>query len=165
MADSLVTATLAYAWKTLTELGVPAAVMGGIAASRWRHVGATQDVALLVEVEKLSPDELFAAFQKTGCRPRHVPAIVSLNGGRFLQLAYEKPGSDLAAPIDLLLAESDFHRSALAHRGVHRFSEISTPVSFLSCEDLILLKLLSAEVLDQSDVGALLSLNAVQIDW
>src|SRR5438046_5804634 len=47
MASEVVRA-LRHAWESLQEIGVPAAVMGGLAVSTWKHLRATQDVDLLV---------------------------------------------------------------------------------------------------------------------
>jgi hypothetical protein len=64
----LVMRALRELWAVLSPLGFPMAVMGGIAVSLWKHVRATQDVDLLVELLLPQGASLIQALQQAGFR-------------------------------------------------------------------------------------------------
>jgi hypothetical protein len=66
--------------------------------------------------------------------------------------------------IDLLLAESPFHREALARRLPVRLADVDLEISTLSCEDILILKLTAGRIIDRADAAALLRLNRADLD-
>ena len=68
------------------------------------------------------------------------------------QLIHQPLGSYLDLQIDLLLADSPYHQQALARRLPSRLPELDLELDVLTCEDLILHKLLAGRLLDRSDV-------------
>jgi hypothetical protein len=160
----LVLRVLSHLWATLSPLGFPMSVMGGIAVSLWKHVRATQDVDVLIG---LPPDEdasLIGALRQAGFRLKREPPILPLGEFRLLQLLYEPPGSHLDIQVDLLLVNSEYHLQALARRVAAPLPALGIEVAVLACEDLILHKLLAGRILDRADVGALLRANAATLD-
>jgi hypothetical protein len=164
MPTELVEAMLA-ASADLRALGVPTAVIGGLAASAWNYYRATGDVDLLVAADVISPDGLLRSLQARGYRPYKVPPLTDFDGERVLQLLLRPPAKVYEYRIDLFLAETEFHRTALGRRVSFRLPDGTTEVPVVTCEDLILLKVRAARVLDQGDVVALLQENHPDLDF
>jgi hypothetical protein len=93
MAANLVLQALRHVWVTLEALGLPLALMGGLALSLWRHVRVTRDVDLLVGIEPKDLPALFQELQKAGIRPKHHPPLLDLGSVHLVQLLYEPPGA------------------------------------------------------------------------
>jgi hypothetical protein len=164
MASEVVRA-LRHAWESLQEIGVPAAVMGGLAVSTWKHLRATQDVDVLVATDALDPDGLLREMQARGFRPKLHPPVLTIGPARILQLLYEPPGAFLDLQVDLLFADSEFARTALGRRVAFRLPDGSFEFLVLTCEDLILFKLLADRLIDRIDVVALLTANRPRLDF
>ena len=92
------------------------------------------------------------------------PPVVDLGSVRIVQLLYEPKEAFMDIQIDLLLAESAFHREALARRVPARFPTWTSISSRLSCEDLLILKMNAGRMIDRADAAALLRLNRVGLD-
>ena len=152
-------------WAAVGELGQPAAIMGGIAMTAWRHPRNTRDVDILIGVSSTSPDEILRAMQAHGCRPLRFPALVTVGKDRFFQFLYTPPGTFVDIKIDLLLAESAYHQTALSRRRIFDWPEFGLKVETLSYEDLILHKLLADRMIDRADVVALLLANRDSLDY
>lgn len=112
MAAEVVLKALKHVWVSLQPLHTPMAVMGGLALAAWRHVRATRDVDLLIGVSDDDVEPLLSALTSAGLRPKHEPPLISLGSLQILQLLYEPPGAYLDLQVDLLLAQSDYHRQA-----------------------------------------------------
>jgi hypothetical protein len=164
MPGELIFRALQHVWSTLERLNIPLAVMGGIAVAAWKHVRATHDVDLLIGIGEAGPDLLLQRLAEAGVRPKRQPPILSLGQLQILQLLYEPPGAHLDVQVDLLLADSPYHREALARRIPAQLPDLDIEVSILSCEDLILLKLLARRIIDRADAAALLRANRPSLD-
>src|SRR5262245_571059 len=92
------------------------AVMGGIAVSFWKSVRATRDVELLIAVPETGLDPVLEALADAGFRAKWEPPVPKLGPLRIVQLLFEPPGASLEVQVDLLLADSDYHRTALRRR-------------------------------------------------
>jgi hypothetical protein len=164
MASELVRA-LRHAWDALQEIGVPAAVMGGLAVSTWKHIRATQDVDLLIATDVIDPDRLLREMQARGFRPKLHPPVLTIGPDRILQLLYQPPGSFVVLQVDLLLADSEYKRLALSRRVAFRLPDGSFEFLVLTCEDLILSKIEADRLIDRIDVVALLQENRGRLDF
>lgn len=164
MAGNVVLTALQQVWTTLSALNVPMAVMGGIALAVWEHVRATQDVDLLIGVEHQKADGLLGVLRRAGFAARRQPPLLTLGDMRLLQLLYTPPGRFVEVRVDLLLADSEFHRQALARRVPARLPGADVDVSVLACEDLVLYKLLAGRIVDRADCIALLTANRASLD-
>jgi hypothetical protein len=77
----------------------------------------------------------------------------------------------LAVRLDLLFATTPFHEQALARRVALPESELGFKVFVVSCEDLIIFKLIAGRILDRVDVSELLKANrdvlsfSYLVDW
>jgi hypothetical protein len=164
MAAKVVLAALGHVWTTLEPTRCPRALMGGLALSFWRHVRSTQDVDLLIDPGPAGVEALLEALRQAGVRTKHQPPVSDLGSVRIVQLLYEPKAAFLDIQIDLLLAESSFHREALARRVPVRLSDVEFDLCTLSCEDILILKMNAGRLIDRADAAALLRLNRAGLD-
>jgi hypothetical protein len=100
-----------------------------------------------------------ARLAAAGYRSKRRDPLIRLEDAAFIQLFYEPPGAVLEIQIDLLLAESAFQRQAVERRVTLPASEMGFQADVVSCEDLILLKLIAGRILDRVDAGELMKAN------
>lgn len=164
MHGNVLTQSLRHVWTTLETLQAPTALMGGIALAAWERVRATQDIDLLIEVEGRNTDELIKGLESAGLRPKRQPPMLTLGTVRMIQFRYQPPRAFIDMQVDLLLAESEYHRQALARRVQMRLPDLEFDLFVLTCEDLILHKLLAGRIIDRADCIALLAANRPALD-
>jgi hypothetical protein len=82
----------------------------------------------------------------------------------FVQMLYTPPGEVYDVQFDLLLAENELQKSAIARRVQRDVPGISRPVYVLHCDDLILFKLVAGRLIDLADAAMLLRENRDEID-
>jgi hypothetical protein len=83
----------------------------------------------------------------------------------IIQMLYEPPESFMDVQIDLLLADSAYHRIAVERRIPTWLPDLPIEIAVLTCEDLILHKLLAGRIIDRADVAALLRSNHLSLDY
>jgi len=166
MTADAVLRSLRHVWKTLDPLGLPMAVMGGLALATWKCVRATQDVDLLVGIGHRDLEGLLKLLRASAIRPKRDPPVTALGQLDIVQLLYEPPESFIDLQIDLLLARSGYHLESLARRVPTRLSD-GLQVAVLACEDMILHKLLAGRIIDRADAVSLLRANhnALELDY
>ena len=164
MPADAVLRTLRHVWLTLRPLNVPVAVMGGLALAAWKHVRATQDVDLLLGIRQNDPSHLLQTLREADIRPKGDPPTTTLGQLEMIQLVYEPPETYLDLQIDLFLAKSPYHHEALRRRVPIRLPDLDVEIAVLSCEDLILHKLLAGRIIDRADAAALLRANGESLD-
>lgn len=157
-------ATLIHVWETLKPTGLPLAVIGEIALAFWRHVRFTQGVDLLVGCSGEKTDELIATLSTRSVTVRRNPPTTRLGDLEVLQLSYEPPESFIDVKVDLLLADSEYHRTALSRRVPVTLPDRRVEIAVLSCEDLIIHKLVAGRLIDRADTVALLAANGRQLN-
>lgn len=160
-------ATLDHVWGVLAPLGHPLAVMGGISLAAWGHIRATRDVDLLIAVNRAAVDPILDALRSHGCRPKKLAPLVTVGDHCFVQFLYTPSGEFYDVQFDLLLAESELQKSALARRVRYYIPGLSHPIDVLHCDDLILLKLVAGRIIDRADAAALLRENrdAIEVEY
>lgn len=164
MAAELLIKALHVIWNALRSMDVPAVVAGGLAMSAWKYPRSTRDVDLLIGVDVQGIDKILPRLQSLGIRPKQTPPVISIGRLNIIQLLYEPPETFMDVQIDLLLAESDYYRTALKRRISTRLPDHSMDIAILTCEDLILHKLLAGRIIDRVDVAALLKFNLASLD-
>src|SRR6266851_5717709 len=159
--------TLKHVWITLESLNAPMAVMCGIALSAWKYPRATQDVDLLIGLEEGDEEFVLQKLAAARIRAKRQPPFVTLGRLRMVQLLYEPPETYLDLQIDLLLADCEYQKEALKHRCLVHLPNLEIAVAVLSCEDLILHKLLAGRIVDRADAAMLLRTNrsAMNLDY
>lgn len=164
MAVSPVIAALVHVWQTLAQLQVPMAIMGGLALASWKHARSTHDVDLLVGIRADSLDDLITLLQQAQVRLKSRSTPRSLGDLEIIQFLYEPPESFVEIQVDVLIGVSDYHKAALERRVSITLGEPATDIAVLSCEDLILHKLLAGRIIDRADAAALLRANRDGLD-
>ena len=164
MPGDLVLQALQHVWRTLKPLNIPMAVMGGLALATWKHVRATKDIDLLLGIDVESLDLLLPKLRAAGMRPKRDPPAILLDHLELAQLIYEPPEALMEIQIDLLLGKSEYHQEALARRIPTGLPGLDLEIAVLTCEDLVLHKLLAGRLIDQADVVALLHANRANLD-
>jgi len=156
--------TVRHVWSTLRPTGVKMAVIGGIALSVWEHMRATKDADLLVGVELKDLSSVLETLRVADIRPIHDPPLVDVGIAKILSLQFQPPETFVDIRIDFLLAESEFHRNALARSIAVDLPNSDLSVEVVSCEDLILFKLLAGRIIDRSDAAYLVRYNRNSLD-
>ena len=146
-------------------LGPPRGRHGGISLAAWNYIRATRAVDLLIAVDQPSVDPILAALQAHGCRPKRTPPVLAVGDHHFVQFVYTPPGEFYDVQFDLLLAESALQTSAIARRVRRDVPGVGRPIDVLSCDDLILFKLLAGRLIDRADAAMLLRENCEEIDF
>ncbi len=157
-------AALRQVWLALRPLDATAALMGGIALAAWKYPRATRDIDLLVGTADANPHRLVEILRALGLRSKRGDSVVRLGQLDLLQFLYEPPETFLDIQIDLLVATSPYHRQALQRRTPLHLAEMDMEIDVLSCEDLILHKLLAGRLIDLADTAALLAANRESLD-
>jgi hypothetical protein len=158
--------TLVRAWNILEPLEIPMAVMGGISLAAWNHLRFTHDVDLLLALPDTKRETVVAAFldagffHKKGEPPRWIP----LGGIELLRLFYEPPDTFMDFRLDLLAAKSDYHLGILQRRVPVTLPLVDREIAVVSCEDMLILKLLAGRIIDRADAATLLRRNRERLD-
>jgi hypothetical protein len=163
MTGDLILASLGHAWVALRDREINACVIGGLALAHWGHARFTKEVDLLALLDAQIGDDLARALAVEGFVSRRTPAVIRVGQHSFMQFMYTLKGRFDEVPVDLLIADSDFLRSALQRAVPFRFAEIEGRV--VSCEDLVLLKLQADRLIDRMDVRYLLEYNRADLDF
>jgi len=165
MASEALVEALRHVWRNLSSLQIPAALMGGIAMAAWKHVRATRDIDVLISVTGQPPQRVCERLQSAGIRPKGGGAAVPFGGLRAMPFLYEPPETFVEIQIDLFAATTDYHEQALRRRVPFLLPGSDLRVEVLTCEDLILHKLLAGRIIDRADVAALLRANQEGLDF
>jgi hypothetical protein len=136
-------------------MGIPYAVMGGIAVRIYGIPRPTHDIDFTLALDRNRLPDLYEAVRALGYTvpEQYASGWVDNVAGMPLvrvRLYLEGRGVD----IDMFLAESPFQEQLLARRRREQLDELS--VWFASPEDLILLKLLARRPRDLADIGDIL---------
>jgi hypothetical protein len=140
------------------------ALLGGLAMAVWKHPRNTRDVDVLVDVTNIELGKLLDSVAQAGMKLKRQPPVLQIGNQRIIQLLYQSAGSFLDIQIDLLLADGDYQKAALARRVPAKLPGCAQEIAVLSCEDLIIHKLLAGRIIDRADVAALLRLNRQGLD-
>ena len=140
------------------------AVIGGLALAAWKHIRATQDVDLLLAVRRGGVDSILEKLRDAGLRAKRKPPVTHLGQLDVVQLLYEPPEAFVEMQVDLLLADSEYHLTALARRCSVKLPTCDLDIAVLACEDMVLHKLLAGRMIDLADAAALLRLNRESLD-
>ena len=139
----------------LAQRGIPYAVMGGLAVRVYAIPRFTNDVDLTISLDREELPSLFDSLQSVGCEipsPFREGWLDSVAGLPLFKAEFYETGRSIE--IDVFVSETDFQRSLIERRRI-----IETPagqISFVSPEDLILLKLIASRPRDLVDVQDIL---------
>lgn len=131
----------------------------------WKYPRMTRDVDLILGIGSMPADAVLKSLLAAGFRAKHGPVVRSREDLRLLQVEFEPKDMFVSNPVDLLLADSEYHRHALGRAVPFRLSEVPDELRVLTCEDLILHKLLAGRMIDRSDTAALIRANRDTLDF
>jgi len=165
MPSEAVLAALQALLTAVAPLHLRIALLGGLALAVWKHPRFTRDVDVLVALGETDKSELLSSLTATGFRPKRGDGLVRLGELELLQLLYEPPGALIAVQVDVLFAGDEYQQAALARSITAAIAEFDGPVDVLSCEDLIIHKLLAGRIIDRADAAALLQANRMSLNF
>ncbi len=151
-------AAIARASAFHTRAGLPAAFIGGLAVIGWGEVRMTKDVDLLVDLRESSVAEVLAVAAECGYQWDDDEAAL-LEAGGFLRL---EPVAGEKIPLDLISADTEFHRSALGRAVTVHFMDLD--IELATAEDLILMKLIAFRPQDTLDLDTVFERRAAELD-
>ena len=123
MASEAARSVLNQVSKALAPLDIQFSLVGGLALAVWSYPRSTRDVDLLVGVDHTNAQPIIDALKAIGCRPKRVPPLNRVGEHSFVHLLYTPPGEFYDVQFDLLLAETEHERIALANSVRARFRE------------------------------------------
>jgi hypothetical protein len=139
--------------------------MGGVSLAAWNYIRATRDVDILIAVDRAGIDSILSELVAHGFRPKRSPPILTVGQHSLVQLLYTPPGEFYDVQFDLFLAESELQKSAIARRVKRDVPGLRHSIAVLSCEDLILFKLVAGRIIDRADAAMLLRENREAVDF
>lgn len=152
MASEALSALL-RALTALATLGVPVAAFGGMAVNLWGRVRATMDADILVDSATTSVEAIVAAMRAEGFAHQDRIDRVRLDDGVVLHFRRALGDLGVSVKVDIVLPTS-----RLALQALRRRVELETEgrrIPVVTCEDLILLKLLAGRPIDRADAADL----------
>lgn len=162
-SDSVFT-TLSHVWQALERARIDGALMGGLAVSAWGYFRATRDVDLLIAVDVADWSDAERRLVAAGFQMSRVRAPKRLDKLHVVQTECRLPDVLWELEVDFLLAETPYHRQAIARSVLFTFPNMTTTIRVLTCEDVILHKLDAGRLLDLADCEQLLRTNRTTID-
>ncbi len=111
--------------------------------------------------------DLRAAYRKWYAehREEHDRTLARLiRGLQRCEAGHEPPETFVDVQVDLLLAKTAYQKHVLSRRVSVPAAILGMDVDVLSCEDLIIFKLLAGRIIDRADAAALLRANRSSID-
>lgn len=141
--------------EVLNELGLRYAVMGGLAVRAYSIPRPTWDVDLTIGIDRGDLSQFFDAVEARGYTVPEAYTRGWLDQVAGMSLVkFKTYCASGTVDVDLFIAENDFQMSLLA-RSTTMTTEVG-PVSIVTAEDLILLKLIANRPRDLIDVADLL---------
>ncbi|SPP65363.1 hypothetical protein [Nitrospira lenta] len=142
--------------------GVPYALAGGWAYSALVEPRATTDIDLLILLDQPSRDTLQSLVSPLFDSTVIYPAPMVLRNLSIWRIVGIRRDQEIL--VDLLLADSEYLRTALGRTRTVIFGSLPVPV--LAIEDLIVLKTLAGRLQDRADLEKIYMREAdLHIDW
>jgi hypothetical protein len=142
--------------------GVSYALAGGWAYSALVEPRATTDIDLLILLDQPSREHLQALVSALFDSTVIHPAPMVFQGISIWRIVGIR--SDQEVIVDLLLADSEYLRTALARARAIPFDTLLVPI--LTLEDLVVLKTLAGRLQDRADLEKIRAREAdLHIDW
>jgi hypothetical protein len=165
MPSEAILAALQAVLTALAPLKLQTALLGGLALAVWKHARFTKDVDILVSLGGVEKDRLLNVLNSAGFRPKRENGTTVLGELELLQMIYAPPDALVDVQVDLLLAGDEYQDAALHRCITTTIEELDLPVNVVSCEDLIIHKLLAGRIIDRADAAALLRANREALDF
>jgi hypothetical protein len=165
MPSEAVLAALYALLNAARQLQLRPALLGGLALAIWKYPRFTKDVDVLVALENDNKNDLLSALRLAGFTPKRGDGVVRFGELELLQMLYTPPDALVHVQVDVLIAKDDYQYAALDRAVSAEIAEFAEPISVLSCEDLVIHKLLAGRIIDRADAAALLRANRGSLDF
>jgi predicted nucleotidyltransferase len=161
-AESFLVEALSGLVAEFNRRGVEYALAGGWAYSALIEPRATTDIDLLILIDRPSPNTIQELLSSVfGSTVVH-PAPMRFHGISIWRAVGMLQEQEIV--VDLLLADSEYLRTALTRRQSIPFGALQVPI--LTLEDLILLKTLAGRLQDLADLEKIQSRREdLRVDW
>ena len=138
----------------------PGAIVGGVAASILGRPRLTEDVDVLVLLEREDWSSFLAAGQEFGFVPRIEDALGFAEDSRVLLVSHQPSGT----PIDIVLGALALEEEIV--RGAARMEIAGVAISLPTPESIVVMKAIAQRVRDVSDIeGILETCRHLDFDW
>ncbi len=161
-AESFLVQALSTLIADFNRGGLHYALAGGWAYSALVEPRATTDIDLLMLIEQPTREGIQSLFSSQFDSTLVHPAPMVFQGISIWRCVGIRGGQDVV--VDLLLADSDYLKTALSRRRMVIFGELNVPI--LAIEDLIVLKTLAGRLQDQADLEKIRARqDELHVDW
>ena len=161
-AESFLVQTLSTLIAEFNRRDLKYALAGGWAYSALVEPRATTDIDLLILLEQPSRERIHSLLSSLFDSLVVHPAPMVFHGVSIWRCVGIRGGQEVV--VDLLLADSEFLREALARRRTVAFNQLQVPI--LTLEDVILLKTLAGRLQDRADLENIEARQAeLRVDW
>jgi hypothetical protein len=161
-AESFLVQALSTLITDFNRRGLNYALAGGWAYSALVEPRATTDIDLLMLIEQPSREGIHLLLSSLFDSTVVHPAPMVFHGISIWRSVGIRSGQEVV--IDLLLADSDYLKTALARRRTVALGELNVPI--LAIEDLIVLKTLAGRLQDQADLEKIRARqHELHVDW
>ncbi|MEP6959900.1 MAG: hypothetical protein ABI980_14315 [Nitrospirota bacterium] len=161
-AESFLVQTLSTLIDDFNRRGLSYALAGGWAYSALVEPRATTDIDLLMLIEQPSREGIHSLLSPQFDSTVVHPAPMVFQGISIWRCIGIR--GDQEVVVDLLLADSEYLRTALTRRRMVAFGSLQVPI--LTLEDLILLKTLAGRLQDQADLEKIRARQVeLHVDW
>lgn len=157
MTENAIFAVLEKIEKICKKTNVKIVLIEGIAFNVWGNPRTTYDIDGILSLQEDETEIFFSLLKAEGFE--YEKEIKNIAGFPFITIIYP----DFKIPIDLIIAKHDYQKQILNRSIAIKFDKIE--LSVVSCEDLILLKLISGRSKDIDDVRKMLEENLDKIDF
>jgi len=160
--SNIVLEALKQAVKAAGKLKIDYCLFGGLAMQAYKRIRATMDVDLMVAVDKDRIPDLIFQLESEGLKFDRKRGIVKISGFDLLRFIYTDKRYMLEIFVDIAAANTNFQKQILSRK--QRLDFFGIKINIASCEDLILLKVLSGRPIDKLDAQVLIQENLKYID-
>ena len=144
----------------LDSVGVPGAIIGGVAASVLGRPRLTHDIDVLVMLERQEWSPFLAAGREFGFAPRIDEALDFAGASRVLLVSHEPSG----IPIDIVLGSLSLEDEIV--RGARKVEIAGVSVPLPAPESIVVMKAIARRARDIADIEGILEVHdRIDLDW
>lgn len=147
---------------SFTEKGIKFCIAGGWAVGMWSTPRATEDIDLLIIIEKEEEDKIIRFLASSVKIVQSHNEKMKFNEISIWRHIVSVKGHKDVFVLDLIIADSPFLKQAVKRRIWIKFKNEKLPI--IAIEDLILMKMISNRKQDQADVESLFA-SGRKIEW
>lgn len=161
-ASNIVLEALVEAVKAIEDESLDYCLFGGLALQAYKRIRSTMDVDLLISIDEEKKNDFIKKLQKRGFKFDAKKSAIKIKDFELIRSVYTEKERQIDVFVDFVTVKTDFQKQVLRRK--QRLNIFGSEVNIASCEDLILLKVLSGRPLDLSDVDALITENIKSLD-